>query len=382
MDKKGKLQQVLNLIICLLIIVSLAVLQQARIMGHDLTPTSLSKHNVVSGDSVASALAADVQGGAVRTLADGSVVVNTADIARDITGYAGRVPLEITIKDGIVTNIKALQNEESKPFFDKASALFSSWIGKSVDDAAKTKVDAVSGATFSSNAIIGNVQRGLQYASKAESIAQSSDGATDKSVVGNGVSVKDVAGLIVALMAAVIPLFVKSRKWRMVQTILNVIVLGFWCGTFLSYSSLMGFFANGFGGWAYMAFSVMLITAFVYPLLGKPSYYCANVCPFGSLQQLAGSALRFKIALSPKVARRLDVARQLLWALLMLFIWSGVWSAWIDYEPFTAFLLGSASWVAIAIAVVFIALSFVVARPYCRFVCPMGTLLRYSQKMS
>ena len=381
MDKKNKIQQVLSLIACLLIIVSLAAMKQARIMGHDLASDTPSMRNVASADSIGSELAADAKSGAVRTLADGSMVVNTTNIARDITGYAGRVPLEITIKDGIVTNIKALQNEESKPFFDKASALFGRWIGKSVDEAAKVEVDAVSGATFSSKAIIANVQRGLQCASRAEDAASSADGATNKSESG-GVSIKDIAGLIVVLIAAVVPLFTKNRKWHMAQTVLNVIVLGFWCGTFLSYSSLIGFFANGFGGWAYMAFAVMLITAFVYPLLGKPSYYCANVCPFGSLQQLAGSALRFKVALSPKAVHRLDVARQALWALLMLFIWSGVWSSWIDYEPFTAFLLGSASWVAITIAVIFVGLSFVVARPYCRFVCPMGTLLKYSQKTS
>lgn len=379
MDKISKLQQVLSLIACLLIIVSLAALKQTRIMGHDLRGATRS---VVSVDSGTSALSADTVSGYVRTLADGSVVVNTTNIARDIKGYAGCVPLEITIKNGIITNIKALPNEESKPFFDKASALFGSWIGKNVDDAAQTKVDAVSGATFSSKAIIGNVQRGLQYASRTESTMPSGDDGEICKSAGNVVGIKDIAGLVVALMAAIVPLFLKSRKWRMAQTALNVIVLGFWCGTFLSYSSLIGFFANGFGGWAYMAFAVMLITAFVYPLFGKHSYYCTNVCPFGGLQQLTGSVSRFKVVLSPKTVRRLDVARQTLWALLMLFVWSGVWSSWIDYEPFTAFLLGNASWVAIVIAVVFVGLSFVVSRPYCRFVCPMGTLLKYSQKTS
>lgn len=143
---------------------------------------------------------------------------------------------------------------------------------------------------------------------------------------------------------------------------------------------MLGFFANGWQGRAFAVTAIMLVTAFVYPLFGKPSYYCANVCPFGGLQQLAGSAFRFKLKLSPAAIRRLDTMRQILWALLMLFVWSGVWSSWIDYEPFTAFLFGSASWAAIAIATMFVALSFVVARPYCRFVCPMGTLFKYSQR--
>ena len=72
--------------------------------------------------------------------------------------------------------------------------------------------------------------------------------------------------------------------------------------------------------------------------------------------------------------------RQLLWAVLMLCLWTGVWFNWIDYEPFSAFVFQSASWVVIVIAVVFVALSTVIARPYCRFVCPTGSLFKYSQQ--
>ena len=63
----------------------------------------------------------------------------------------------------------------------------------------------------------------------------------------------------------------------------------------------------------------------------------------------------------------------------MLCLWSGVWFDWIDYEPFSAFVVKSASWVAIVIGVAFLLLSTVVMRPYCRFVCPMGTLFKLSQ---
>lgn len=360
MNITNKIKQLLNLLTCLLLLLSLAVLVHGRLMGHDM-------HDVAVADTAA----------AITTLADGTIVVNTADIAKDITGYAGRVPLEISIKDNVVVDIKALGNNESASFFEKASTLFSQWTGKSVAEAATMKVDAVSGATFSSRAIIGNVQRGLQYAERVE------NGRAQQTAVDNATSVftlKDLLGLVVVLLAATVPLFTKSRKWHIVQMVLNVVVLGFWCGTFLSYTSVMGLLANGWSGWTSAAFVIIMVVAFVYPLFGKPSYYCTNVCPYGSLQQLAGSTMRYKFKLSPIVVHRLDIMRQVLWALLMLFIWSGVWSAWIDYEPFTAFLFGTASWVAIFIAVAFVVLSFVVTRPYCRFVCPVGTLLKYSQR--
>ena len=123
----------------------------------------------------------------------------------------------------------------------------------------------------------------------------------------------------------------------------------------------------------------MLVTAFLYPLFGRKSYYCANVCPFGSLQQVVGSCVKYKIKMSPILLHRLDVFRKFLWVVLMVLIWGGVWSDWVDYEPFAAFIFQSASWGVIAIAALFVVLSAVVTRPYCRFVCPMGTLFKITQ---
>lgn len=82
-----------------------------------------------------------------------------------------------------------------------------------------------------------------------------------------------------------------------------------------------------------------------------------------------------------RTVKMLDAARKLLWAVLMLCLWTGIWFDWIDYEPFSTFVFSSASWVVIVLAVVFVLLSTVVARPYCRFVCPTGTLLKASQSL-
>lgn len=190
---------------------------------------------------------------------------------------------------------------------------------------------------------------------------------------------KTTVGLVVVLMAAILPLFVKNRTYLLIQQVLNIIVLGFWCGTALSYSSITGYLAHGAAIAAFAIPAVMLITAFVYPLFGRKSYYCTFVCPFGALQQVAGRCVKYKLPLRPKTLHCLDIFRQVLWAALMCCIWSGVWSRWTDYEPFAAFIFRSASWVTIAIAAAFIALSFVITRPYCRFVCPVGTLLKTSQ---
>ena len=357
MKISNKIQQVCSLLVCLLILSSLAIVKQGEWMGQELK----QKTEAAKG----------VDNDTLRTLPDGTMVINTTSLGTDITGYAGKVPLEISVKDGKVINVKALDNAETPDFFELASDLLTKWNGKTIEEAMQTKVDAVSGATFSSKAIIGNMQRGLQYARGQQALASEGN-----ALSGFDFSVKNVAGLIVVLMAAILPLFIKNKKYHLCQLVLNVVVLGFWCGAFLSYTSLIGYMAHGIDVLAVIIPVVMLITAFIYPLFGKKAYYCTHVCPFGSLQQVAGKCVKYKVRISPKTLHRLDLFRQILWAVLMLCIWSGVWADWTDYEPFSAFIFQSASWVVIALAAIFVLLSLVVTRPYCRFVCPVGSLLK------
>ena len=350
-----KLQQLLSLITCALLVMAISIRRDGKVVGHEL------KHQQT--DSIKTEI--------MVVLEDGSVRLNTTELGKDIIGYGGTVPLEVTLEDGKVKNVKALANSETPDFFKKASVLLSKWDGRTIEKAQQLKVDGVSGATFSSKAIIGNVQRGLQYAAKnpvKTSVWSEFDFST-----------KSIVGLIVVLMAAIVPLFIKSRLYRIAQQILNVIVLGFWCGSFLNYTSIISYMSNGMNVVALTVPVIMLITAFVYPLFGKISYYCTHVCPFGSLQELAGKCVGYKIRMKPTTAKRLDMLRQILWAILMLCLWTGVWFDWIDYEPFSAFVFQSASWIVIVIAIVFVVLSTVIMRPYCRFVCPTGSLFKYSQ---
>lgn len=351
-----KIEQVLILLTCLLVMVVAAVQRDGKVWGHDLK--EVGKTDSTAVDTVET----------MRTLDDGTVVVNTTQIAKDVTGFGGQVPLEIYIKDGKISKVEALKNSETPDFFNQAKALLTRWNGKTVEEAQKMKVDGVSGATFSSRGIIGNMQRGLQYAAK-NSVQPSILDKMD-------LSAKTIVGLIVVLLGAIIPLFYHNKRWRMIQLSLNVIVLGLWCGTFLSWSTFVNFASNGINVWVSLIPIVMLITAFIYPLFGKKQYYCTNICPFGSLQELAGKTNHKKWKMGPKTVKRLTLFRQILFAVLMVLMLTGIWSAWMDYELFTAFIFNSASVVVIVLAVVFVLLSIFVPRPYCRFVCPTGTIFK------
>jgi polyferredoxin len=165
----------------------------------------------------------------------------------------------------------------------------------------------------------------------------------------------------------------------MVQLLLNVIVLGFWSGTFVSYTLIVNYLSNGTSILPSLIPLILLIVAFIYPLFGKQGHYCAWNCPLGSLQELAGKCRKSKWTPSANTLKYLNYFRVGLWAVLMLMMWTGISFAWLDYELFTAFMFQSASWAVITVALLFVALSLFVQRPFCRFVCPMGTLFNFNK---
>ena len=387
-QRKGFWARLLSLVVVVLILAAAAILRDGRILGHDLREAHEAK--TLKNDTL-------------EVTPDGAFVVNTKPLAKDVQGYGGPVPLKIHIKDGRVAAVEAEPNAESPDFFNRAKELLNHWQNKSVDEALAEEVDAVSGATFSSRAIIANMQRGLAYAKQhgqwgedgsvgalgtsAAPIEGGSAGALETSappIVGSSVgaletSAPPIVALIVVLLGAVVPLFYNNRRLHLVQLVVNVVVLGLWTGTFVSYTLFLRVFAGGVSLSTIGALAaplLMLIVALIYPLAGRSGHYCANICPFGSAQELAGKLSRRKLRITPRVLKLLSVLRNLLWGVLMALLLTGTCTAWIDYELFTAFLYSSASvWVTV-LAALFLVLSVWVPRPYCRFVCPTGALVK------
>ena len=387
-QRKGFVARLLSLVVVVLILAAAAILRDGRILGHDLREAHEAK--ALKNDTL-------------EVTPDGALVVNTKPLAKDVQGYGGPVPLKIHIKDGRVAAVEAEPNAESPDFFNRAKELLNHWQNKSVDEALAEEVDAVSGATFSSRAIIANMQRGLAYAKQhgqwgedgsvgalgtsASPIEGGSAGALETSappIVGSsvgahGTSIPSIVALIAVLLGAVVPLFYNNRRLHLVQLAVNVVVLGLWTGTFVSYTLFLRIFSGGVSLSAIGAFAaplLMLIVALIYPLAGRSGHYCANICPFGSAQELAGKLSRRKLRITPRVLKLLSVLRTLLWGVLMALLLTGTCTAWIDYELFTAFLYSSASVWVIVLAALFLVLSVWVPRPYCRFVCPTGALVK------
>ena len=196
----SKLKHITSLLICLALISVVAIKRDNRVMGYSFFS---DKHSVQNEAIIQQ---------------NGYTIINTTDIIDGIKGFADATPLEIHINDkAIIEKVIPLKNSESPRFFKRLSDnnIYDNWVGLTPKQALDFKVDAVSGATKSSNAVIATFNGAMQY------------------VVNNGIIVdnsfegflspKNIAVLVVILMALILPYIIKDKRYRYIQLLLNII---------------------------------------------------------------------------------------------------------------------------------------------------------------
>lgn len=97
---------------------------------------------------------------------DNGTIVASEPFASGVKGYAGATPVFVHVNpNGTVAAVVAASNVETPEFFAMLAdeGLFKTWNGKTTSVAASMQVDGVTGATFSSRAVIQNVQAALKH---------------------------------------------------------------------------------------------------------------------------------------------------------------------------------------------------------------------------
>ena len=98
------------------------------------------------------------------TKENGVYIIDTTELGKNVEGYQAPTPLKVYIKNDKVEKIEFLKSQETPKYYVKVKkALLEKWNGLKVKDAKAQQVDVVTGATFSSEAVIENVRLALDY---------------------------------------------------------------------------------------------------------------------------------------------------------------------------------------------------------------------------
>ncbi len=95
---------------------------------------------------------------------DGTYVVNTTTLAQDVEGYNGPTPVEVYIKKNKIVKVVLLKSQETPKYNARIKKqMLPAYEGQKVSKNKYAEVDALTGATFTSDAVKENVKRGLEY---------------------------------------------------------------------------------------------------------------------------------------------------------------------------------------------------------------------------
>ncbi len=100
----------------------------------------------------------------MRKEKDGTYVVNTTTLAKDVKGYMGATPVEVYIKKNKIVKVVMLKRQETPKYNARVKKnMLPLYEGVKITKKSTVDVDGVTGATFTSNAVKENVTRALQY---------------------------------------------------------------------------------------------------------------------------------------------------------------------------------------------------------------------------
>ena len=98
---------------------------------------------------------------------DGTYIVNTTTLAKDVEGYAGATPLEVHIKKNVIVKVVVLKNQDGPKYNAKVKKeMLTKYEGMNVKKGTVQDVDAVTGATFTSKSMQENIRRAVDYYKK------------------------------------------------------------------------------------------------------------------------------------------------------------------------------------------------------------------------
>jgi NAD-dependent dihydropyrimidine dehydrogenase PreA subunit len=191
-----------------------------------------------------------------------------------------------------------------------------------------------------------------------------------------------VAALVGALAAAsYLVLKRRSRRGVFLLSIFSLVYFGFWrsgcvCPIGAIQNCVLAIFDSSYG------IPVTVLLFFLLPLVFTVFFgrtFCAAVCPLGAIQDL--------VVLKPvSVPLWLENALRLLAYLYLglAVVFAATGSAFIicRYDPFVGFFRLSGSINMLVVGLCLLVIGIFVGRPYCRFLCPYGVILRHLSRLS
>ncbi len=313
--------------------------------------------------------------------ADLGYVLRTAPVSDSIIGYRGWTDTLVAFDPALrVLGVRIRSSQDTRDHVQDVRDdryFMKLWNGKSWDEIARITpeqagIEGVSGASMTSMAMAEGIMRRLRAADAALSIQPTPLRFASRDI-----------GLIVVIGIALVLAFhgVQGSPWLRRGFQISVIVyVGIINGDLLAQSLIVGWTQSGAVPWRTAPGLVLLLAAaLAIPWAARKPVYCHHICPHGAAQMLLNRVApkRWRINLPADFARGLRWLPALLLGTVVIISMLVLPIDLAHLEPFDAYVIRTAGWATIAIAVAGLVASLFVPMAYCHYGCPTGALLEF-----
>jgi NosR/NirI family nitrous oxide reductase transcriptional regulator len=192
----------------------------------------------------------------------------------------------------------------------------------------------------------------------------------------------DTIVLLAALgLASYLVLKKRSRRAIFVLVVFSLIYFGFWrkgcvCPIGAIQNVVMSFFDADY------TVPVVVLIFFLSPLIFTLFFgrtFCAAVCPLGAIQDVV---LLRPVSVPLWIESGLRLLAYIYLGAAVLFAATGSAFVICRYDPFVSFFRLSGNINLLIFGACFLIIGMFIGRPYCRFLCPYGIILRHLSRIS
>jgi len=302
-------------------------------------------------------------------------VFSTDQLAPRTAGYGGPIVLAVKVdQEGVLLDWRILKSRETPAYLEMLGDWRKSLVGHQLFDShAMSGVDAVTGATVTSNAILQGLENaGAAFASEALGLPVEGGTGSERS------RWPDVRVPVIALLAvAAIALHrLRRERYRIVLLVASLGVTGFLLNVQYSVEHVFSLVSSQFPPTGLNATFLMVLGLPVLVILFG-NIYCGYLCPFGALQEIVGH-LRPRslgLGLDQKAWNIGRAVKYLILFLLVCLFALSVNPGLSSVDPLVTVFGVKRSTALLGLAAVLLGLAVFFPRFWCRSLCPAGAFL-------
>ncbi len=290
-----------------------------------------------------------------------------------VKGYGGELSLLAGVSpDGRLSAVRVWDHRESPAYLRAVleSGFLERFQGRDVGDDF-SDIEAVTGATITSEAIRKGALRTARHVANGRYGRAVPSSEIDASFQADIVS---LSLFLSAFAFAIVAFRRKTIGFRVASWLVSIVVFGIFLNVSVSFSQIAALLRLENPGGVQLEPILLLFLAPAFALFRKP-VYCAQVCPFGAMQELLFRAIPGRLSPSPGLRR---IFRGLRWGILAAAVLGAGVLAYepaANFEPFGWLFSANTPFVLLLFALLVLAVSAFSRRFWCRLFCPTGACL-------